>query len=419
MKSLHCNRHNPTEVSTADQALHGSLHNIPNLTPADYPNRYEQKQLRKQEKQQRKHKVARKLAAAAVATSVAVGSAHNAFMYDQTVIAEAVWGNDKASVDILADNTERFIKTDTYIYVLPNTGVRDATPTALAIKDAFDTLPNSRLMSLTEGAHPQIHDTFNAIDETIDKENPPKHFILYGTSVGGKEALALADHLRGFAPDSDLSIILSSSPYNEQSAFALQGGNNKLPLIADIAARNNLHGGPVARIVAESGMKAGERCVNEYNAFDLESCIAMIKETARENTSEDTGSNELLKWQVEWTRVNSVGQDMFKLRNVKNGPRTDILYINTTQDVIVDEQQAIPLYKADARKNNIPMTVTPIDVPHSTEYLFPEKYNNEVLYDYFARIPNIQENIDTELGSTIRNRDPDTNTSTGMPYSLQ
>ena len=418
MKSLRHNRQGTPEVSIADSSLH-TLTPLEPVHPHDIPNRYELKQERKRNNapEHKRQKRIRKLATAAIGMGTLVGAGHSAFMYDQNVLADAIWGNNTAYVETLSSTETDPNIPETYIYVLPNTGVKDARQTAVPIQRTFETIPNSTLMSLTEGAHPQISETFEAVDETIDYDNPPERFLLYGTSVGGKEALALANHLRDKSPMADITIVLSSSPYNQGSAYALQGENNILPAFADMVAQSNLHGGPVVRILGSIAMQFGERCHEQDGDFNKDMCRQMIANTIDENTREDTGTTELLQWQIQWTRANTVRQDMHSLRNKTDGPRTNILYINTTQDTIVDEDQAIPLYERDAIENNIPFTVKTIDLPHSTEFLFPERYDKEILRDYFAQIDDIYDSVDARLGSTIRDQ-PDPTIGTGKPYSI-
>ena len=418
MKSLRHDRQGIPEVSIADSSLH-TLTPLEPVHPHDIPNRYELKQERKRNNtpEYKRQKRIRRLAAAAIGMSTITGAGYDLFMYDQTTLADVVWGDHSAHIETLGTTEQDPAAPETYVYVLPNTGVKDARQTAVPIQQSFDAIPNARIMSLTEGAHPQISETFEAVDETIDADNPPERFLLYGTSVGGKEALALANHLRDTSPMADITIVLSSSPYNQESAYALQGDNNQLPFLVDMIAQSNLHGGPMVRILGSIAMQFGERCHDGNGDFNKDMCWQMIEHTIDENTREDTGTTELLQWQVQWTRANTVPQDMHMLRNKTDSPRTNILYINTTQDTIVDENQAIPLYAHDAIENNIPFTVKSIDVPHSTEFLFPERYDKEVLRDYFAQIDDIYDSVDVRLGSTIRD-EPDPTIGTGKPYSI-
>lgn len=402
MESSRFHRQDITEVTSPDVFSGRTLEPLAPVHPLDIPNYRERRRARTAERKARPHKIARKLAAVAICASTITSISYNAFMYDQNTLADEVWGTSKAHVDVLYSNYDSPTEPTTYIYVLPNTGVRDAHQIANPLRKTFDAIPNAQLMSLTEGTHPQINDTFEAIDSTINPSIPPDHFVFYGTSVGGKEALSIADHVREKLPKSDITIVLSSSPYDQNSAYALQGEGNRLPLLADIADEMNLHGGPVTRILGEFSIQVGDYCFDENGTFDFESCQRRLKDTIHENVAPTTSTNDLLEWQVQWTRVNSAGQDMAKLRNVKNGPRTDILYINTTQDIIVDENEAIPKYAKDAIKNDIPFTVTPIDVPHSTEHMFPEKYSKEVLLKYFAKINDIYDSVDVKLESDPR-----------------
>lgn len=388
----------PCDSALGADLEESSAFDYPSMPPVDMRQmltRRERRRQRQHERDFRPHKMRRRLGAAALCISSFVGTAYGAFMYDQTTLANMVWGDQKATIETLWDHQANYFDPETYIYVIPGTGIRSATPTiAKPLEPSFETLPNSKLMSLQEGSHPQIEDTFAAIDGTIDKDNPPDRVILYGMSAGGKEALSLAVHLRQTLPKADLSIILSSTPYDQNSAYELQGSHNTLPLIADLSAQLNMHGGPVTRMVVEMYNRRNQ-CQTNGN-FDLTKCVDIARKVANEKLSSKATSNELFEWQVEWTRINSASSDIAALKNVDNGPDTSILYINTTKDTIVDESEAMPKFEADATKNNIPFTVIKLDGPHASESQFPKNYNNLVLKKYFAAIDGIHARIDEQ-----------------------
>jgi hypothetical protein len=259
---------------------------------------------------------------------------------------------------------------------------------------SFSSIPNVKYMSLKEGAHPQINDTHDALDQTIDKDNPPDRIIFEGMSAGGKESLDLAAHLRETYPEVDISIILSSSPYDQDSAYQLRGSNNVLPVIADLSAELNLRGGPITRFFGEMYNKR-EHCWDNNNIF-FKQCYETAKQVAHGKLTSEASSTELLEWQVEWTRTLSAGRNISALKNEEGKGRTSILYIETTEDTTVDDRQAIGKYEADADKNDIPFEVISIDTPHASEQANAKIYNKEVISKYLAEIDAIYAGIDEQ-----------------------
>ena len=245
-------------------------------------------------------------------------------------------------------------------------------------------------MSLRESSHPQIEGTYNAIDATIDVRYPPDRIVIYGMSAGGKEALSIAAYLRQKYPKANISIVLSSTPYDQDSAFQLRGSDNNLPLIADISAKLNLHGGPITRLAVEMYNRRDQCETNGY--LDIEKFYTLLKKVSANKLSADSSSNLLFEWQVEWTRVNSASGDIATLKNIPGGPFTSILYINTTKDTIVDELEAIPKFTADAQKNDIPLTIMKLDGIHANEHGDPAHYD-AILKQYLGSISSIYEGI--------------------------
>lgn len=354
---------------------------------------------RRERKQQKREtiefgpgKLYRRVGAVALCLTTLMGGTYKGFMYDQTTLAQMAWGNDPATVHTLLDQYENYTQPETYVYVIPGTGIRDATPTiARPIEASIKSIPNVRLLSLREGSHPQILDTYSAIDATIDRDYPPDRIVVYGMSAGGKEALTIAAHLRETLPKTDLTIVLSSTPYDQDSAYQLRGNHNNLPLIADLSAKLNLRGGPLTRLAIETYNRR-DQCQTDGH-FDLKRCLDLIPEVAAYKLTPKSTSNELFEWQVAWTRVTSASGDIAKLKNVAGGPFTSILYINTTKDTIVDEKEAIPKFQADAEANNIPFTIMKLDTPHASENKFAKQYNDLVLKQYFGSISAIYAGI--------------------------
>lgn len=375
-----------------------SPENYPSLSPVPLSELLTRREIRTQKREakyMRPHKLRRRLGVAALCVATTFCGTYEAFMFDQNTLSDMVWGSDKATINTLWDRQENYYDPTTYIYVIPGTGIKDATPTiAKPIEPSFETLPNAKLMALKEGSHPQIEDTFAAIDHTIDMQSPPDRVILYGMSAGGKEALSIAVHVRQTLPHADISIILSSSPYDQDSAYELQGDHNTLPLIADLSDQLGLHGGPVTRLAVEMYNRR-DQCVVD-GQIDIPKCIKVAKQVTNNKLTDKATSNELFEWQVEWTRVNSAGSDIAALKNVEDGPHTSIMYINTTKDTIVDEDEAIPKFAADAKKNNIPFTIISLDDGHASEYQDPKNYNDKVIKKYLASIDNIYAAIDAK-----------------------
>lgn len=353
------------------------------------------------EKETSTHKTGKVLGAAALALTTLVGFGIKGFQFDQSVLADMAWGNDKATVSTIWSHEEHYGSfyppaAETNIYVIPGTGIRDAAPTiAKPISAAFESIPNARYMSLREGSHPQVEDTYAAIDATYDKEFPPARIILYGMSAGGKEALAIAAHLRRTLPKTDIVVILSSTPYDQDSAYQLSGANNNLPMIADISARMKLYGGPVTRFVIEMYNREYQ-CQDKNDNFSLSECIGLAFRVYNEKLTRNTTSNELFDWQVAWTMVNSAGGDIATLKNTVNGPRTAIMYEQAEQDTIVDDTQAIGLYEKAAKDASIPFTVMKINGPHANEHDNPKPYINSLIKPYLATVDSIFTNITAE-----------------------
>lgn len=90
--------------------------------------RSEEKQQKREAKEFRPGKVHRQIGAAALCLTTFIGATYNAFMYDQTTLAQMAWGNDPATVTTLFDQYQDYTQPETYVYVIPGTGIRDATP---------------------------------------------------------------------------------------------------------------------------------------------------------------------------------------------------------------------------------------------------------------------------------------------------
>ena len=371
------------------------------VTERDFLTRHERRQLKREAKAERKakikHPVLRRLGASALCCSIFAVGAYDAFMYDQKTLSSYAWGDSKAGVNVIWDHHENYLDPETYVYVIPGTGSKDATPRAKLFEQSVAAFLNSKFMGLQEGVHPQIEDTYAAIDDTIDKDFPPDQIILYGVSAGGKEALSIASHLRETFPTINLNIILSSTPYDQDSAYELQGSHNVLPVIADTMDRLNLHGGPVTRLLVEMYNRRSD-CFDE-SGFSINKCIDVAHDVADAKLTNEAASNELFEWQVEWTRVQSAGSDIAAIKNTKDSAYTSILYINTTKDTVVDENEAIPKFAKDAAKNNIPFMVVQLNTSHANEWSDKEEYNNVVLKKYFAAIDTIYTHINaTQAG---------------------
>jgi len=368
------------------------------MSPVPLSELLTRKERRKRDREARRSKpgyTRRRLGVAALCVATSFGAVYEGFMFDQTTLANMVWGSDKAEFHILYEHSDGDITPETYVYVIPGTGIKDATPrVAMPLMPSFSSIPNVKYMSLKEGAHPQINDTHDALDQTIDKNDPPDRIIFEGMSAGGKESLDLAAHLRGKYPKVDISIILSSSPYDQDSAYQLRGSNNVLPVIADLSAELNLRGGPITRFFGEMYNKR-ERCWDDDNIF-FEECYETAKQVAHGKLTSDSSSTELLEWQVEWTRALSAGRNIGVLKNEDGKGRTSILYIETTKDTTVDDKQAIGKYEADADKNDIPFEIISIDAPHASENANAEIYNKKVIGKYLAEIDTIYAQIDEQ-----------------------
>lgn len=360
---------------------------------------HERWQIKNEKKEASTHITAKVICAMGLTATILVGGAYKAFQFDQTVLAQMAWGNDKASVSTIWEHNEHYgtfyppTAEETYIYVIPGTGIRDAAPTiAKPISAAFESIPNAKYMALREGSHPQVEDTYQAVDSTINKMSPPGRIIIYGMSAGGKEALKVASHFRETLPKTDQTVILSSTPYDQDSAYQLRGTNNNLPFIADLSARLKLYGGPTLRFLIEMYNREYQ-CQDEKDNFSVAECIGLAHRVYEEKLTRNTTSNELFQWQVAWTMANTAGGDISSLKNVTNGPRTALMYINTTQDTIVDEGEAIPKFEADAAKANIPFTIMKLVGPHANEHDNPKPYITNIIKPYLARVDGIYSNI--------------------------
>lgn len=357
--------------------------------------RKERKRRDREEQRARPGYTRRRIGVAALCLAESLGLTYKGFMFDQNTLANMVWGSDKAEFHTLYEHFDGDITPETFVYVIPGTGIKDATPRiATPLMPSFSSIPNVKYMALKEGAHPQINDTHAALDHTIDKKDPPDRIIFEGMSAGGKEALDLAAYLREKYPKIDISIILSSSPYDQDSAYQLRGSNNVLPIIADLSAELNLRGGPITRFFGEMYNKR-HRCWDDDDIF-FRQCYETAKQVAHSKLTSDASSTELLEWQVEWTRSLSAGRNINGLKNEDGKGYTSILYIKTTRDTVVDDAQAIEKYEADAAKNGIPFEVISIDAPHASEQANASLYNKKVIKTYLAEIDNIYAQIDTQ-----------------------
>jgi len=391
------------EITAGDPLLDGELDSIehrafPKMSPvplSELLTRKEQRQRNRQERRAKPGYRRRKIGVAALCLATSFGLAYEGFMFDQNTLANMVWGSDKAEFHTLYEHSDGDITPETYVYVIPGTGIKDATPrVATPLMPSFSSIPNVKYMSLKEGAHPQINDTHAALDQTIDKENPPDRVIFEGMSAGGKESLDLAAYIRDKYPKVDISIILSSSPYDQDSAYQLRGSNNVLPIIADLSAELNLRGGPITRFIGEMYNKR-DRCWGDDDIF-FKQCYETAKQVAHGKLTSSSSSTELLEWQVEWTRALSAGRNIDTLKNKEGKGRTSILYIETTEDTIVDDKQAIAKYEADATENDIPFEVISIDTPHASEQANAKIYNKKVIGKYLAEIDAIYAQIDEQ-----------------------
>jgi hypothetical protein len=371
---------------------------IPAMSPVPLSELLTRKEQRRRSREERRAKpgyTRRKIGVTALCLATSLGLAYEGFMFDQNTLANMVWGSDKADFHTLYEHSDGGMTPETYVYVIPGTGIKDATPrVATPLMPSFSSIPNVKYMSLKEGAHPQINDTHTALDQTIDKESPPDRVIFEGMSAGGKESLDLAAYIREKYPEIDISIILSSSPYDQDSAYQLRGSDNVLPVIADLSAELNLRGGPITRFFGEMYNKR-DHCWDDDDIF-FKQCYETAKQVARGKLTSDSSSTELLEWQVEWTRTLSAGRNIGALKNEDDKGRTSILYIETTKDTIVDDEQAIGKYEADADKNDIPFEVIAIDTPHASENANAKIYNKKVISKYLAEIDDIYAQIDEQ-----------------------
>lgn len=393
-------RDNSEEVTTGDLFLDdGSTpQTFSKMSPVPLSELLTRKERRHRDREERRAKpgyTRRRVGVAALCLATSLGLAYEGFMFDQNTLANMVWGSDKAEFHTLYEHSDGDVTPETYVYVIPGTGIKDATPrVATPLMPSFSAIPNVKYMSLKEGAHPQINDTHAALDQTIDKENPPDRIIFEGMSAGGKESLDLAAYLRGKYPKADISIILSSSPYDQNSAYQLRGSNNVLPVIADLSAELHLRGGPITRFFGEMYNKR-DRCWDDNDIF-FKQCYETAKQVAHGKLTSDSSSTELLEWQVEWTRALSAGRNIDELKNKDGRGRTSMLYIETTQDTIVDDKQAIEKYSADATENDIPFEVISINTPHASEQANASIYNKKVIGKYLAEIDDIYAQIDAQ-----------------------
>lgn len=341
----------------------------------------------------------RRLGNVALAGSVIAGSATMAFHIDQQNLAPAVWGDSQAVVHTLYSSPQLPVQPGTDVVVIPGTGIKDATPNITEpLEPSFRTIPNVTVLSLEEGVHPQIDTTLKVIDRAIETNNPPERVVLYGMSAGGKEALQIAAHLRESLPDTDLVVILSSSPFNKESAFQLQGQYNTDPWLAQVSSRLNVHGGPMLRLGVELYNHRHDYDTN--GQFDIGRAIRVGQAIAHNKLSRQATSNDLYIWQAMLTINNTVEGDLSQLANVPGGPRTSLLYIQATFDEIVDENQAIPAYAELAAKYHIPFTVARLNDPHASEYAYADNYNDIVLIPYFRALEQQPYNLaDLAIGS--------------------
>jgi|GEM_PF-1162776 hypothetical protein len=384
-----------TQSSEEVPAAYTSMSPVPLTELLNRKQRRHRDRLEKRERRMRPGATRRRLGVAALCLTTSLGLAYEGFMFDQNTLAKMAWGSNKAEVTTLYEHHEDYLDPETYVYVIPGTGIKDAAPRiANPLEPSFSSIPNVKYMSLKEGTHPQIEDTHSAIISTIDKENPPQRIVLYGMSAGGKESLDLAAFLRDRFPDIDIIVMLSSSPYDQDSAYQLRGPHNVLPMIADLSAELNLRGGPVTRFMVEMYDRR-HQCWDDDNIF-VSQCIALAKRIAHDKLSSDSSTNELFEWQVEWTRVNSAGRNISVLKNETGRGRTAMLYIETTKDSIVDDKQALAKYKADATKNNIPFDVISLDVTHASEQANAKLYNEKVVKKYLSEIDDIYAQIDAQ-----------------------
>lgn len=360
--------------------------------------RKDQRRRNREERRERRTKpgyTRRRLGIAALCLTTSLGLAYEGFMFDQNTLASAVWGNDKAEFNTLYEHHADDASPETYVYIIPGTGIKDATArVGIPLMPSFATIPNVKEMSLKEGAHPQINDTRDALNRTLDKDSLPKRIILYGMSAGGKESLDLADYIREKYPHIDITDILSSSPYDQNTAYQLRGDHNVLPVIADVSAELNLRGGPITRFVGEMYNKR-RHCWDDNDIFFKE-CYETAKQVAHGKLTSSASSTELLEWQVEWTRALSAGRNIDTLKNKDGVGRTSMLYIETTKDTVVDDKQAIEQYRADAKENNIPFEVISLDVPHASEQANAKLYNEKVIKRYLSEIDDIYAQIDAQ-----------------------
>lgn len=398
-------------------------HKIAAMSPVPLSELLTRKERKRRDRAERRAKpgyTRRRIGVTALCLATSFGLAYEGFMFDQNTLANMVWGSDKAEFHTLYEHSDGDATPETYVYVIPGTGIKDATPrVATPLMPSFSAIPNVKYMSLKEGAHPQINDTHAALDQTINKENPPSRVIFEGMSAGGKESLDLAAYLRGKYPKVDISIILSSSPYDQDSAYQLRGSNNVLPVIADLSAELNLRGGPITRFFGEMYNKR-DRCWDDDNIF-FKQCYETAKQVAHGKLTSDASSTELLEWQVEWTRALSAGRNIDELKNQEGKGRTSILYIETTQDTTVDDKQAIGKYASDATENDIPFEVISIDTPHASEQANAGIYNKKVIGKYLTEIDNIYAQIDAQslANKALESKtDPSTSPSPSSPSSL-
>ncbi len=314
-------------------------------------------------KQTHNYLIARQRAEARTKATHALGAAAlvpliglSAFFADQNIVAPTIWGENTASISVVASNDYAKANVADRIneYTIGGMGIIDSEPTIAKplIPALSSTLPHSRLFALKEGTHLQIPNTEKVFD-AMQEANPAHTLILYGMSTGGIEMWYLAKHAIEMNPSLNIIMIADSSPVNADSTYELRNDPSLVGKGAFLS-RAQLFGGPIVKslvdITSANTRDKYEGPGGTIKPFNFWQEIGRIRRDVW--TSKGT-PNSLRLDQLAVIADGSLEDNMKLVADTsKSTEPIWIVYLSPTEDHTVDDNYSVQKYRDFVRAIN-------------------------------------------------------------------
>ena len=137
---------NETMLAVQNSEAIAQEHKIAAMSPVPLSELLTRKERKRRDRAERRAKpgyARRRIGVTALCLATSFGLAYEGFMFDQNALANMVWGSDKAEFHTLYEHSDNDITPETYVYVIPGTGIKDATPrVATPLMPSFSAIPN-------------------------------------------------------------------------------------------------------------------------------------------------------------------------------------------------------------------------------------------------------------------------------------